>query len=699
MSGVRRRTSPRDSAPARPPIRFGDDPLLWASWLYYQEGMTQGEIAEEMGASRPTVNAYLADARARGIVNIAISSEHMRSVTLARALEDQFGLESCLVVPSHGGARSLIDKVGHAAAGILPMMVHSGDTLAITWGRTMLSMAQAARLDGLRDVSVVQATGGTTAKIPYSPESCATRLADNIGARCVPISAPAIVSSAQARNMLVQETVIAEQLTYLSRLDRVVFGVSSLRPNSTIHSSGFFDSALQQHDFYVSAVGSLAGQFMDAQGAPVTGPLSDRFIGLSLDELRRVPSRMLVAAGVDKVQPILASLRGGYVTTLVIDSDTAAGILRTLDVRLSRYISSSRDKPDTPPDETTEAPTRNLVKKFLNDPRDVVNEAMEGALAAFPDHIMAIDDSVRAIGARTPRPQGKVGVVIGGGAGHEPAFLGFVGQGLADAVAVGNVFASPPPDRILTCTRFADQGAGVLYVYGNYTGDVMNFDMASDLAAAEGINVRTIRTTDDVASSGFEDRDARRGTAGNVFVFKVAGAASARMEPLAEVERLTRKANAACHTIGVALEPCSMPETRRPSFVLGAQDLEFGVGVHGEPGVQRQKLAAADRIVDEVCDQLFTAMKLGTGQRVAVLVNSLGGTPMIELMVLNRRLQQRLNACGAQAHMTLVGHYCTSLDMVGASITLMALDEELAALLDAPCDGFAWTRNAVMKQA
>jgi len=132
MSGIRRRPSPRDSAPARPPIRFGDDPLLWASWLYYQEGMTQGEIAEEMGASRPTVNAYLADARARGIVNIAISSEHMRSVTLARALEDQFGLESCLVVPSHGGARSLIDKVGHAAAGILPMMVHSGDTLAIT---------------------------------------------------------------------------------------------------------------------------------------------------------------------------------------------------------------------------------------------------------------------------------------------------------------------------------------------------------------------------------------------------------------------------------------------------------------------------------------------------------------------------------------------------------------------------------------
>jgi dihydroxyacetone kinase-like protein len=674
------------------PIRFGDDPVLWASWLYYQESLTQGEIAEELGASRPTVNAYLADARARGIVNISISNDHMRSITLARALEDQFGLESCLIVPSQGGARTLIEKVGHAAAGLLPQMVHSGDTVAITWGRTMLAMAQAARLNGLRDVTVVQATGGTTAKIPYSPESCATRLADNIGARRVPISAPAIVSSAQTRDMLVQEAVIAEQLQYLSRLDRVVFGVSSLRPNSTIHSSGFFDNALQQHDFYVAAVGSLAGQFIDAQGAPVTGPLSDRFIGLGLEDLRRVPTRMLVAGGVDKVQPILAALRGGYVTTLVIDSDTADGILRAMDVRLSRYVNAAQNAEDGSAEMGRAPSARTFVKKFLNDPRDVVNEAMEGALAAYPSHIRQIDDTVRAIGAQAPRRHGKVGVVIGGGAGHEPAFLGFVGPGLADAVAIGNVFASPPPDRILTCTRFADQGAGVLYIYGNYTGDVMNFDMATELAGAEGITVASVRTTDDVASSGFEDRDARRGTAGNVFVFKVAGAASARMDPLPEVERLARKANAACHTIGVALEPCSMPETRRPSFVLGEQELEFGVGVHGEPGVKRQPHRTADRIVDDVCDQLFTASGIEPGQRVAVLINSLGGTPMIELLVLNRRVQQRLAASGVTAHMTLVGHYCTSLDMVGASITLMQLDEELAALLDAPCDGFAWIK-------
>ncbi len=693
MAGAGRRSARpralREAGPGRPPIRFGDDPLLWASWLYYQEGLTQGEIAAEMGASRPTVNAYLADARARGIVNIAIAPEHMRAVTLARALEDHFGLESCLIVPTHGGTRSLIDRVGHAAAGLLAQLIHSGDTVAITWGRTMLSMAQAARVAGLRDVTVVQATGGTTAKIPYSPEACATRLADNIGARCVPVSAPALVSSARARDLLLAETVIAEQLQYFTRLQRVLFGVSSLRPNSTLHSSGFFDSALQAHDFYDRAVGSLAGQFIDAQGRPVEGPLSERFIGVTLDALRAVPTRVLVAGGVDKVQPILAALRGGYVTTLVIDSDTAEGILRTLGIRPAPAPATA----SPPPPEAAGAPSRSAVKKFLNDARDVVPEAMEGALAAWPDHIAAIDGKRRAIGARAPRPEGKVGIVIGGGAGHEPSFLGFVGAGLADAVAVGNVFASPPPDRILTCTRFAERGAGVLYVYGNYTGDVMNFDMAAELAAAEGIAVRSLRTTDDIASSGFEDRDARRGTAGNVFVFKVAGAASARMEPLEECERLARKANAACHTIGVALEPCSMPETRRPSFTLAEHDLEFGVGVHGEPGIQRQRLQPADRIVDQVCDQLFSSMELTAGARVAVLVNSLGGTPMIELMVLNRRVQQRLAARGAEAHLTLIGHYCTSLDMVGASITLMALDEELTALLDAPCDGIAWRRG------
>jgi phosphoenolpyruvate---glycerone phosphotransferase subunit DhaK len=686
-----RREPNRKGALTRPPIRFGDDPLLWASWLYYQEGMTQGAIAEVMNASRPTVNAYLADARAKRIVDISIAPEHMRTISIAKALEDHFGLDSCLVVPAQGGARTLIERLGNAAAGLLPHFVHAGDTVAISWGRTMLALACAARLEGLEDVTVVQATGGTTAKIAFAPETCATKFASNIGASCITISAPALVSTPQARDILMGEAVIRQQLAYLERLDCAVFGVSSLRPNSSIHGSGLFESVFQQYDYFDQAVGSLLGQFIDAAGQPVSGPLAHRFIGLTLDELLKVPTRMLVAGGADKMQSILATLRGGYVTMLVIDSDTAEGIVRALDIRpQNRLALVRRDSEQAAP----AAPLRLSVKKFLNEPRDAVIEAMEGAIAAFPDYIVAIEGSPRAIRARHCHDAGpgKVGIVIGGGAGHEPGFLGYIGEGLADAAAIGNIFASPPPDRILSCTRAVDQGAGTLYIYGNYSGDVMNFDMAAELAKAEGIATRTIRTTDDIASSAFEDRDARRGTAGAVFVIKVAGAASARMESLEECARLARKANAACHTVGVALEPCSLPETRRPSFALEADDLEFGVGIHGEPGVQRQKLVAADRITDQMCDQLFTAMDLQEGQRVAVLVNSLGATPMLELMILNRRLQKRLTARGAQIHTTLLGHYCTALDMAGASITLMALDEELVSLLDAPCKGFAWQR-------
>ena len=292
----------------------------------------------------------------------------------------------------------------------------------------------------------------------------------------------------------------------------------------------------------------------------------------------------------------------------------------------------------------------------------------------------------------SPLAEGKVGIIIGGGAGHEPSFLGFVGQGMADAVVVGNIFAAPPPGPILDCARDVHRGAGVLFIYGNYSGDVMNFEMATDMAAIEDIEARSVLTTDDVASANAEDRTARRGTAGNIFVFKVAGAASARMYTLDECERLARKANDACHTIGVALEPNSIPDTLRPSFQLGDDDIEFGVGVHGEPGIARQAHTSADRIVDQICDRLFAEISPERGARVAVLVNSLGGTPMMELMVLNRRLKQRLETRDIAVHRTLVGHYCTSLDMVGASITLMMLDDELISLLDDPCAAFSLSR-------
>ncbi|MBI1171334.1 winged helix-turn-helix transcriptional regulator [bacterium] len=676
------------SGPPRPALRFGEDPLVWASWLYYEEGLTQGEVAEAMNVSRPTVNAYLADARSKGIVNITIAAERLKTLTIARLLQDHFGLEECLVIPGEGGERSLIDRLGAAGAQALGALIRSGDTVGITWGRTMLAVAQATENRGLKDIRVVQATGGTTAVIEYTPEACARRLAESLGARSIPISAPAILSSPEAKLMLMNEPVVAEQLAALGQLDRIICGVSSLRANSTIHSSGFFDSALQQHDHYHNAVGSIAGRFIDAHGKQVDGPLTNRTLGIELDQIRKVPTRVLVAGGYDKVPAILAALRGGYASVLVTDAATGEGILRadgaeTEPSRLSRPVEA-----------TATFDTRSRVKKFINAPRDAVTQALDGALRAFPQFISPIEHSPQAIRATTPPRAGKVGLVIGGGAGHEPCFVGYVGPGLADAVAVGNVFASPPPDRVLTCTRAASTGAGVLYIYGNYTGDVMNFDMAAELAAGEGIEVRTILTTDDVASSASEDRAGRRGTAGNVFVFKIAGAACDRMYPLAECERLARKANAATFTMGLGLEPCSLPETQRPSFRLGENDMEVGIGIHGEPGVTRLPLETADAAADRIFDRLMTEMQLMAEDRVALLVNSLGGTPMLELFILNRRIQQRLAARKVAVSRCLVGHYCTSLDMVGASVTMMRLDDELLDLYDHPCAGFAWATAA-----
>lgn len=680
---VKRRGKP--ASHLQPPLRFNEDPLLWASWLYYEEGLTQNEIALQIGASRPTVNAYLAEARSKGIVDISITTEVLRTTTLSGALTERFGLDDCLIIPGEGGDRTLIERLGVATAQALPRFLFSGDTIAISWGRTMLAVAEHAKnINGL-DMTVVQATGSTTAAIAYTPDACATRLADHIGARFVPISAPAIVSSNAVRHHLLNEPVIKEQLQTLNQVNRVLFGVSSLHPNSTIHQSGFLDGDLSQLAELGSAVGSLAGRFIDMNGAVIDAPLGDRTIGLELAQLRQIPTRILVAGGLDKVPPILAAIRGKFVSVLVTDAITAEGILRADGAELTDF--STRPKQKT----RQETFTRSKTKKFINSANRVVDEAIEGALFAFSETIGQIGKSPRAIRSMADKPDGKVGIVIGGGAGHEPSFLGFVGQGLADAVAIGNIFASPPPDRILECARDVDRGAGVLFIFGNYSGDVMNFELAGDLAKLDNIRTQSVITTDDVASADLGDRKSRRGTAGNVFTFKVAGAASARMYTLDECVRLTRKANEACYTIGVALEPNAIPDTLTPSFKLGEDEFEFGVGVHGEPGIKRQAMTTADRIVDQICDQIFAEMDLKPDTRVAVLVNSLGGTPMMELFVLNRRLKQRLQTRGAVIHKTLIGHYCTSLDMVGASITIMVLDEELTALLDDPCDAFAYS--------
>ncbi|WP_233092586.1 bifunctional sugar-binding transcriptional regulator/dihydroxyacetone kinase subunit DhaK [Paracoccus sp. IB05] len=668
---------PESGVLAEMPMRFGDDALLWAAWLYYEDGLTQSDIAQKMGLSRASVNTWLADARARGLVNIEIQPEHFRAVSVARGLKDHFGLHDCLVIPSEGDGKPLIERLGQAGAMVLKRLVRSGDTLAVTWGRSVLALASALDHPGLADIRVVQATGSTTARIAWTPEACASRLASALGARWIPLAVPAIVSSPAMRAMLMEEPVLAEQLQVLSEANRIIMGISSMRPESTIHSSGFLEG-VDRHAHYQDAVGSLLGRFISARGELVSGPVNDRTIGLDLDGLRRVPQKIAVAGGIDKVAAILAALRGGLIDVLVTDAATARGVL-TAD---GWQESSRRPAPAA----TVPTATRSHGKKLINEARNAVDESLAGALMAHEALISLVPGTSRAVMAKHgPRP-GKVGIVIGGGAGHEPGFWGYVGQGLADAAVVGNIFAAPPPGPILAASRAVDGGAGLLYIFGNFSGDVMNFEMAREMAEAGGIPVRQIITTDDIASSEPDSRGSRRGVAGNVFVFRIAGAAADLGASLEACEAVTRRAAQRVYTMGLALEPARLPDTGRPGYELGADEMEIGVGVHGEPGVERQQLVSADDAADLLLDRILSEMAPSRGDRVAVLVNSLGGTPAMELYILTRRIRQRLTAHGITVSHMLVGPYYTSLDMAGVSLSVLHLDDELAALMDHPCD-------------
>ena len=663
------------------PLRFGDDPYVWACWLYYQDRLTQGQIADAMGVSRATVNAYLSEARDRGIVNISLEPARLASLTVADELRRHFGLETCLVVPSEE-TQPLIERLGRAGALALQNLLKSGDTLGVVWGRTVMAVAEHLKIAPLQDVTVVQATGSMQATFPYTPDLVTSAFAKALSARSVNISAPAIVSTPELARSLMGEQLIAGELAAFAQINRIIFGISSLRPNSTIHASGFFEQVSLQHYLARGAVGVLAGRFIDERGAPIDGPLEARTIGIPLDRLTAIKMRIAVAGGFDKVPALLALLRGGYASVLITDAATGRGILNAEGVTTIRPRGEARSR--------APAIVRTQIKKFLNQPDDAVDEMLEGAVKAHSRYLAPIGGSHRALVAREgPRP-GKVGLVIGGGTGHEPMFLGYVGRGLADAVAIGNIFSSPPPDPIAHCAEAVSGGAGVLFVYGNYTGDVMNFEMASELVEERGIKVRTVLTTDDIASSPVADRDGRRGVAGNLLIFKIAGAACDLGLPLEACEAVTRKANARTYTIGVALEPCSLPQIRRPNFELGPDEMEVGIGIHGEPGVARERLKSADAIVDTAMDAIFKEMDAKPNERVAVLVNSFGGTPMMELYILYRRVEQRLSARGIVVEANWIGPYCTSLDMVGASITIMHLDNELSRLLGRPCDAAAF---------
>ncbi len=330
------------------------------------------------------------------------------------------------------------------------------------------------------------------------------------------------------------------------------------------------------------------------------------------------------------------------------------------------------------------------MKKILNDPSKYADETLEGMCKAHPEIYRVTGPENRVIARAKKGSKGKVGIVSGGGSGHLPVFAGYVGAGLLDACAVGDVFASPSAEQMAEAIRIADAGAGVLRLYGNYGGDIMNFDMAGDLVEIEGIKTTTVLLADDVASALPAEREKRRGVAGMVPVFKIAGAAAEAGKSLNQVTAIATRASDACRTIGVALTPCTVPQAGKPTFNLGSDEMEIGMGIHGEPGVKRGKLATADTIADDMLDRLLADSQIARGERVFLLVNSLGATPVEELYILYRRIADRLAALSITIARPLVGRYATSMEMTGASVTLMRLDAELESLLSAPAKCAFW---------
>ena len=330
------------------------------------------------------------------------------------------------------------------------------------------------------------------------------------------------------------------------------------------------------------------------------------------------------------------------------------------------------------------------MKKIINHPDHFVDEMIDALLLAHSGWVKPVTADRRALVRADGAREGKVGIVTGGGSGHLPGFLGYVGRGLASGVAVGNVFSSPSSGQIYEATKAVHGGAGVLYLYGNYGGDVFNFDLSADLAEADGIETRTVLVSDDVASAPPARREDRRGVAGMVFGFKCAGAAAERGDSLDDVARIAAKANGSTRSMGVGLSPTILPAAGKPTFTLPDGEMEIGIGIHGEPGTHRGKLESADEIADRLAGEVLRDLAAPAGSRVALLVNGLGATPLEELYLLYRRAAAALAAAGLTVARAYVGEYVTSLEMAGASISVMRLDDELETLLDAPVRSPFW---------
>lgn len=324
------------------------------------------------------------------------------------------------------------------------------------------------------------------------------------------------------------------------------------------------------------------------------------------------------------------------------------------------------------------------MKKFINDVENVENEMLEGIVLAHPEYVSRLEGFDVLV--RANKKTDKVALVSGGGSGHEPAHGGFVGKGMLDAAVAGSVYTSPTPDQVIEAIKAVDAGKGVLLVIKNYTGDIMNFEMAAELAEDEGIKVLNVVVTDDVAVEDSLYTTGRRGVAGTIFVHKIAGAKAEAGADLAAVQKVAQKVIANVRTMGVALKPSTIPAAGKPGFELSEKEMELGIGIHGEPGVERKALQTADEIVDSLMDHILKDMKPSSGDEVAVMVNGSGATPPMELYILNRRVNQILTGLGVKIYKTFVGDYMTSIDMAGASISLLKLDDELKELLDAEAD-------------
>lgn len=325
------------------------------------------------------------------------------------------------------------------------------------------------------------------------------------------------------------------------------------------------------------------------------------------------------------------------------------------------------------------------MKKFINDPTLVVDEMVEGYVLANRNHVKALTEA-RVIARLDAPVKGKVGIVTGGGSGHKPAFIGYIGRGMVDAVAVGEIFTSPPANAFYHAFKIANGGKGVACLFGNYAGDVMNVDMAREMAEAEGIEVKTVIANDDVPSSPKGKEQNRRGVAGEILMWKIGGAKAEMGGNLGEVIGAAQKAIDNTRSMGIGLSPCIIPAVGKPNFTLGEKEMEVGIGHHGEPGIKKMEIKSADEIAEMMLEIILPDPPFRKGDEVCVLISGLGSTPLLELYIIYRRVNRILDGKGIQVYRSYVGNFFTSLEMAGVTLTMMKLDQELKELLDAPAD-------------